>query len=48
MPVLALHEDKVFAGKKEEVAEFLRSFGLGPTDAEQVVKAVGTSAVIAT
>jgi hypothetical protein len=36
---------EIDAEKKDEVAEFLLSFGLTPEEAEDVIRAVGTSAV---
>lgn len=43
VPFFALHEDKVFAGKEQNVASFLASFGLNRAEAEQVISAVGTA-----
>jgi hypothetical protein len=43
IPYFALHEEKVFTGKKGEVLKFLEDFGLTPAEAEQVVAAVGTA-----
>ncbi len=43
VPFFALHEDRVFVGKKEVVAKFLASFGLNRAEAEQVIAAVGTA-----
>ncbi|HUY34020.1 MAG TPA: hypothetical protein VMV69_14830 [Pirellulales bacterium] len=42
VPFFALHEDRVFAGKKGQVIEFLAGFGLSRSDAEDVVAKVGT------
>ena len=42
VPFFALHERKVFAGKKDQVTSFLASFGLDCAEAEQVIAAVGT------
>jgi hypothetical protein len=41
VPFSALHEGKVFAGKEEEVADFLTDFGLNRADAKLVLAAVG-------
>lgn len=43
VPFFALHEDKVFAGKENEVVAFLASFGLNRAEAKEVVSAVGTA-----
>jgi hypothetical protein len=43
VPFFALHEDKVFAGKRDEVVAFLTSFGLSRREAEEVVSSVGTA-----
>lgn len=43
VPCYALHNDKVFAGKKEEVAAYLGTFGLSPVEAKSVIAGVGTS-----
>jgi hypothetical protein len=43
VPFFALHEDKVFLGKREAVVQFLTSFGLSRAEAEDVVGAVGTA-----
>ncbi len=43
VPFFALHEDRVFVGKKEDVANFLASFGLNRAEAELVIAAVGTA-----
>jgi hypothetical protein len=43
VPFFALHEEKVFTGKKAAVLVFLTSFGLSNHDAEDVLAAVGTS-----
>jgi hypothetical protein len=43
IPYFALHEEKVYTGKKEEVAAFLTSFGLSRAEAEDVISAVGTA-----
>jgi len=42
VPYFALHERKVFAGKREQVVKFLTSFGLTRAEAEDVVRTVGT------
>ena len=43
IPCFALHGDKVFAPKKDDVESFLRSFGLTPTEAADVLSAAGTA-----
>ena len=43
VPFFALHEDKVFTGKENEVVGFLASFGLGRAEGKEVVAAVGTA-----
>jgi hypothetical protein len=43
VPCYALYEGKVFTGKKDEVAAFLGSFGLGPTEVRRIVAEVGTA-----
>jgi len=43
VPYFALHETKVFAGKEEQVIDFLASFGLTRHEAEEVIAAVGTA-----
>ena len=43
VPYFALHEEKGFGGKADEVVAFLGSFGLARTEAEDVVAAVGTA-----
>lgn len=42
-PFLAYHFDKVFKPRREEVIDFLTSFGLNRSDAEDVVREVGTA-----
>jgi hypothetical protein len=42
-PFSALHENKVFLPKKEDVFAFLTSFGLTREDAEDVLREVGTA-----
>jgi hypothetical protein len=43
VPFFALHEEKVFVGKENEVIGFLASLGLNRAEAEEVVAAVGTA-----
>ncbi|HEY7424048.1 MAG TPA: hypothetical protein VH682_07415 [Gemmataceae bacterium] len=43
IPYFALHEEKVYTGKKEEVAAFLTTFGISRTEAEAILAAVGTA-----
>jgi hypothetical protein len=43
VPYFALHEDKVFSGKKAKVVEFLQTFGLNEAEAKGIVAAVGTA-----
>jgi hypothetical protein len=43
IPHSALHDGRIFVGKKGEVAEFLESFGLKPDDATRIIAAVGVS-----
>jgi hypothetical protein len=43
IPFLALHDNRVFTPKRDEVLTFLSTFGLSKHDAKQVVKAVGTA-----
>jgi hypothetical protein len=42
-PPLALHEDRIFTPKVQEVTNFLQNFGLSEGDALSVVNAVGMS-----
>ena len=42
-PSSAWHEGKVFTGKQGEVIKFLTSFGLTRTEAEDVLRALGTA-----
>jgi len=42
-PHAALHEDKIFTPKQEQVVEFLTAFNLTRPEAEEVVRAVGTA-----
>jgi len=44
-PVALRPGDRIDARKKDEVAEFLLSFGLTPEEAEDVIKAVGVAPV---
>ncbi len=41
VPFLALHDDKVFGPKSEEVKRFLATFALTPAEASEVLSAVG-------
>jgi hypothetical protein len=43
VPFSALHADKVLTTKKQEVIDFLASFGLTRADAEDVLRTVGVS-----
>jgi hypothetical protein len=43
VPFFALLEDKVFTAKRQQVIDFLASFGLTRAEAEDVVRAVGTA-----
>lgn len=43
VPYFALHETRVFAGKQEQVIDFLAGFGLTRHEAEEVIAAVGTA-----
>jgi hypothetical protein len=43
IPFFALHEYKIFTGKKEQVLAFLESFGLNRAEAADVLAAVGTA-----
>ena len=43
VPYSALHEDKVFAAKLDEVLSFIQSFGLDRQQAERIVSEVGTA-----
>jgi len=43
VPYFALHEDKVFTGKEGMVIDYLTRFGLDPTEAQEIVAAVGTA-----
>ncbi len=44
VPFNALHgPDRIFAPKVDEVASFLRSFGLDEVQADEVIRAVGTA-----
>jgi hypothetical protein len=43
IPARATYFTKVFTPKRAEVAEYLRTFGLTPEEAEEVLKAVGTA-----
>jgi hypothetical protein len=43
VPFFALHEDRVFTGKRDEVVSFLMSFGLTRREAEEVISTVGTA-----
>jgi len=44
VPFSALHgPDRIFAPKVDEVASFLRSFGLDEVQADEVIRAVGTA-----
>jgi hypothetical protein len=40
---MAVHDDKVFTQKRNEVLTFLRSFNLDPPDAERIIASVGTA-----
>ena len=42
VPFFAPYEDKVFAGKEKEVADFLGSFGLNCAEAQRVIATVGS------
>lgn len=42
VPFWAIHDDRVFAPKSEEVRSFLKSFGLNDNDAAQLIESVGT------
>lgn len=41
VPFFALYQGSVFAGKREEVVEFLASFGLNRNEAQEILAAVG-------
>ena len=41
-PVYCFHDDRVFSGKREEVVQFLMSFGLSTSDANSVIDEIGT------
>jgi hypothetical protein len=43
VPFFALHEGKVFVGKRQAVLDFLTTFGLTREEGEAVVRAVGTA-----
>jgi hypothetical protein len=43
VPFFALHEGKVFTGKRNDVLQFLTSFDLTRSEAEEVHSAVGTA-----
>ena len=43
VPFRAVHEDRVFTPKKDEVLTFLQSFGLDRREAEDVLTSVGTA-----
>jgi hypothetical protein len=43
VPFQAVHDDKVFTPKRNEVLSFLRSFNLDPPDAERIISSVGTA-----
>jgi hypothetical protein len=43
VPFFGLHEYKVFTGKREQVIDFLMSFGLTRAEAEDIIQAVGTA-----
>jgi hypothetical protein len=41
VPFFALHEDRIFKGKVEQVARYLESFGLERDEVEEIIAAVG-------
>jgi len=43
-PLFALHGEKIFAPKRDNVLRFVKSFGLSDNDAEDVVRKVGIAA----
>ena len=43
VPFWAVHDDKVFAAKRDSVVSFIESFGLNHQEAEKVVSEVGTA-----
>ena len=43
IPFMALHDNRVFAPKLDEVLTFLSTFGLSEYDAKQVITGVGTA-----
>ena len=43
IPFFALHGERVFTPKAEEVVEYIETFGLSSADAQAVVDAVGTA-----
>lgn len=45
VPIRAVHEDKVFTPKTDEVLSYLKSFGLNRKEAEDVLTSVGTASV---
>jgi hypothetical protein len=42
VPYFALFEDKIYIGKQDQVAKFLRSFGLSAAEAVDVIRSIGT------
>jgi hypothetical protein len=42
-PCSALHDDNVLSTKRQEVIDFITSFGLTSADAENIVSTVGTA-----
>jgi hypothetical protein len=42
-PIYALVGEDIFQGKRDDVAEFLKSFGLSPQAANNVISDVGVS-----
>ena len=43
VPIGAVHDDKVFAPKRDSVLSFVESFGLNHKEAEKVIAGVGTA-----
>jgi hypothetical protein len=43
VPPFALHDNRVFAPKRDEVLAYLATFGLSSEDARSVVDAIGTA-----
>ena len=43
VPSMAIHDDKIFSSKREEVLSFLQGFDLDRPDGERIVSSVGTA-----